>query len=429
MHYIIENFVMEFEEFKNVSEHPEITREFTDENLARTAFKNAFGTETGFNFKDGKISLRDIDLNGLKDEFTSDKIPDYETALRKCGFSDEEIKSEKTQNAIKQMKVDYATKFEDTIDVNKREVEGRKLDQKYKSPENEMEIKKLEKLNKEMSDKLDEYIKKNEKAGSFVKDSLKNILKIGALIGIGDFLYQGIVAHQEQCNGCWKISLSDPKNRVKISNLTCSTNARAATSGFTLATPCESSNNKDCGIKFNPCIDSSSDKNFYNVCVWTQDNNDYCDKTTSKFLGPGTDGVQCKTKIADSDPSCPSTTDSDWCSPNCNCDHSDNCKNGYTVQCVNLGFWASLADLVNEPVSAIEDTLKDVGTIILTILKYAAIGIVVLFVIFIFYKVISSFISEKKDQSNNNDNSIKPHVNTIIDTSSKNNNNRTLEIK
>jgi hypothetical protein len=352
-----------------------------------------------------------INLEDLKNEyydFETGDPPNFEELLKKMNFKEDEINTPEMKDFIKQKTEEFNKNWKDYQDMKKIEKAQKALADKHTPPTKPEEV--TTRINKkttaEVQKSWNDIIKSGvEGAGKVGKWVAETAIKLAPYGIAGILLYNVVKDHQAACNGCWKIEKANPSNRCKITDLTCSDEAR--TKGDIMCATCDAIDVDLCKNRFNPCL-INSDNKFYNKCSDADKTDKTKCSTDGFYLGPGTDGKNCSNKVKSPDTDgCPKTDSgsdsSEWCSSNCNCDNSDNCSDGkYFLQCVNYNFWGALADLTDTPIEELGKLLGDTGSTILNILKYVAIGIVVLISILVVFEIISFFIRGGYHSSNEN---------------------------
>lgn len=330
-------------------------------------------------------------------DFETGDPPNFGEILEKMGFKAEDINTPEVKDLIDKTKEEFNNKWKNYQEMKVRETKANELANKHPVPETPKELspKVAEKSTNTINETIKGAAKGAGKLGKWVAETAVKLLPYG--IG-GYVLYNLVKDHQAACNGCWKIEIAKPSNRCKISDFTCNSDARAIkNSDVTFCTGCEAINKTSCdATNFNPCLSDPDDK-YYQQCatgVYTSDpTHTKCDANDKSYLGPGSDGANCINKVKPNDPDgCPATDDSSWCSKNCDCAKSDNCGGKYILQCVNFNFWGALSDLTDTPIEDLGKLLGDTAGTILNILKYVAIGIVILISILVVFEIIRFFI-------------------------------------
>ncbi len=344
-----------------------------------------------------------VNIEEFKDEYYDFKTgdpPNFEEILKKMNFTEDEIKTPEIQKLIDDTKTDFNKKWEDYQDMKLREKAQQGLAESNPPPQSPEEVTRIikPKAEAEIKKSWNDILKSGaEGAGKVGKWVVETAIKLAPYGIAGVLLYNVVKDHQAACNGCWKIEIANPKNKCKISNLTCSKSARDMTrSDATFCLPCNAIDNITlCKDNFNPCIIDTNNK-YYKQCSDADKTDKTKCGTDGYYLGPGINGINCSNLIKtpeDDKTGCPSTEDDATCSTYCNCDKSDNCSDGkYVLQCVNYNFWGALSDLVDVPVEDLGKMLGDTASTILNILKYVAIGIVVLISVLVVFEIIRFFI-------------------------------------
>jgi hypothetical protein len=368
---------------------------------------------------DGSISFKngstEVPLKDLKEEYYKNAKtgapPDFGELLGKMGFKAEDINTESVKDLIKNQTDSFNAKYEDVRNAYELGKKGAEIESKgNKPPTSEEESSKIpKKMENEVKTSYTDSIKSAGKAagklGKWVAETVKTLAPYGL---VGYFAYDMIKSHQQACNGCWKIEYANPNNRCKITNLTCSQNARNASS-ITCA-PCNAQSANLCkGNEYNPCL--LSNNKYYKPCSKEEKDNDTghtsCDKNTGDHLGPGINGNQCLSPIKtpeDDKDGCKTTDDDTWCSKNCDCANSAICEDGkYFLQCTSFNFWAAAGDLTNQTAEGLEKMFEGPLSTIFTILKYVAIGIVILVSVLVVFEIIRFFLygSHTNNESKN----------------------------
>ena len=366
-------------------------------------------------FKNGSA---EVPLKDVKEEYYKNaKIgspPDFGELLEKMGFKAEDIKSESVKDLIKTQTDSFNAKYKTVRNAYELGKKGAELEKEGNKPPTKAEE------SSRIPTKLDEAVKTSytdaikgagktaEKLGNWVAETAKTL----APYALGGYLVYNIVkSHQQACNGCWKIEYADPSNRCKISNLTCSQNARNAITSETACAPCNAQSAGLCKDKeYNPCL--LSNNKYYTPCSDPEKKGDTghtkCDANTGDHLGPGTNGQWCLSPIKtpeDDKDGCKTTDDDTWCSTNCDCANSAICEDGkYFLQCTSFNFWAAAGDLTNKTAQELEDMFKGPLTTIFTILKYVAIGIVILVSVLVVFEIIRFFLYGRSHSANESQN-------------------------
>ncbi len=364
-------------------------------------------------FKNGST---EVPLKDVKEEYYKNaKIgspPDFGELLEKMGFKAEDIKTESVKDLIKTQTDSFNAKYADVRNAYDLGKKGAEIEEKGNKPPSSAEE------SSKIPTKMDNAVKTSyndaikgagktaEKLGNWVAETVGKLAPYGL---VGYFAYNMIKSHQQACNGCWKIEYANPSNRCKITNLTCSQNARNA--DVKTCAPCNAQSADLCkDTTYNPCL--LSNNKYYTPCSDPEKKGDtghvLCDTNTGDHLGPGTNGQWCLSPIKtpeDDKDGCKTTDDDTWCSTNCDCANSAICEDGkYFLQCTSFNFCAAAGDLTNKTAQDLEDMFKGPLTTIFTILKYVAIGIVILVSVLVVFEIIRFFLYGRSHSDNESKN-------------------------
>jgi hypothetical protein len=200
----------------------------------------------------------------------------------------------------------------------------------------------------------------NETAGKWVKSGIKYAAILAILGAAGAGLYEAVSHHQDAMNGCWIMDMTTGQ-KCKVTELTCAQGPKInIPDGDSKCGLCiDITNSQTCGsLDFNPCLIGG--KAINPPPSFFPDSGKNCDKVAE----------YCK------------DSDNQVCK---NCDPSlYNLIGNSKMVCVNVDWWGALEDLIGGPLdSAISGTI----TMILNILKWTAVGIVILLVLYIIYRL------------------------------------------
>jgi hypothetical protein len=318
-------------------------------------------------FKDGQIKFENIEDFGKLSEnfkgFEDGKTPDFKGVFKELGLDTE---SSASKTAIAALELKFNESYASVKGVSQLGETNTK-----KPPTSEAEV--PDKTKNIIKAAVDAAISGSKELGKFV-------LRNATTIGIGFLAYQVVVAHQNALNGCWKISIRDPKDKCKILQFTCNSATSLEDYKDKYCDTCEKDDSKECNHLFNPCTRTKTTDPFY-----AQDKS-----------GPGKAGENCKNVDIKGDKDTNNCPKDGSCSSNCNCDFSDNCS-GYFFKCVNLNWWQAAEDLINVPISDLGGAYeegKNFLQLLLNILKYVAIVCGVLFIIFVIFMIIKTVMKK-----------------------------------
>ena len=201
---------------------------------------------------------------------------------------------------------------------------------------------------------------KNETAGKWVKSGIKYAAILAILGAAGAGLYEAVSHHQDAMNGCWIMDMTTGQ-KCKVTELTCAQGPKInIPDGDSKCGLCiDITNSQTCGsLDFNPCL------------------------IGGKATKPPTDPFPDSGKNCDKVAEYCKDSDNQVCK---NCDPKlYNLIGNSKMVCVNVTWWGALEDVIGGPLdSAISATI----TMILNILKWTAVGIVILLVLYIIYRL------------------------------------------
>jgi len=365
---------------------PEEISDINDQDAINKLFNEKLGDELFNKYFGGKLDLLDKD-NGIYS--TGGDPPEFVYLKEYKEYSSVDVDTTKDPSMTEgRTKLKFKSLgFTDTEIING----GQQLDDFFKKQDQEMTQtpaakalqaaydaeKKTEKKTDPTSDKdLDDSTKdkikevvnetlkqkdKNESAGKWVKSGIKYGFILALLAAGGAGLYEAVSHHQDAMNGCWIMDMTTGQ-KCKVTELTCAQGPKInIPDGDSKCGLCvDITNPQSCGsLDFNPCLIGGkatkppTEEPF-------PDSGKNCD-TVAEY---------CK------------DSDTQVCK---NCDPSlYNLIGNSKMVCVNVTWWGALEDLIGGPLdTAISATI----TMILNILKWTAVGIVILLVLYIIYRL------------------------------------------
>ena len=377
----------EFEIFKSidVKELPDIT----DQTKVNKYLSDKFGDNFNKYFKGGLKPVLDkpgayissegrtVDLNEYKNNASVDPDPTKDpsktegrtkTQFKSLGFTDVEVTNggRDLDNFFKQR--DQAMAETDPAKSAKAVYDATQQSGKKPVPTGDKDI------DQPTKDKIKEVVNetlkekdKNENAGKWVKSGIKYVAILAILGAAGAGLYEAVSHHQDAMNGCWIMDMTTGQ-KCKVTELTCAQgpknnipdgeSACGLCGDITLTNTCGS-------LDFNPCLIGG--------------------KATNPPPAPFPDSGKNCDKPVDS---C-KDSDTQVCK-NCNPSLYNLIGNSKMV-CVNVDWFGALEDLIGGPLdTAVSATI----TMILNILKWTAVGIVILLVLYIIYRLTKYETSE-----------------------------------
>jgi hypothetical protein len=344
----------------------EITKGFSEELKSKFKFDSETNKVKIKNFNGDFIDIEQIssEFDGLKEG----KVPDLTKVFKELGVPESEF-TEQIKAKIAEAENAFKKKYEPIAQVNATQNANTIPD-----PTGPNDVK------PSVAQQIIESVKKNlGQVGKWVATTI-------ATNGLTIFtVFEVVQAHRQQCNGCWKFSLTNPNDKCKILEFTCDQGAHISTDQ-NYAKPCSACTNtyaSGCALAFNPCVRKSNTDDFY----------------INNSTGPGDGGENCLIpKVVETDTE--GCADKPMCSKNCSCEYSDNCI-GYGFQCVDLSWGQAATDLARIPLNnlgALGNQGVDLISLIIKILKIVAIVCGVLFIIFIIFMIIKQVSSKSSQQ-------------------------------
>lgn len=266
----------------------------------------------------------------------------------------------------------------DRITTNGRLISERIGNLQPKDYKNLQEI--LDKHKSDIGDQFNEQIKRLKNDSGFPNVKIGTFLKYVLVLGGTAFglaeAYQAVKNHQNNVNGCWLIKIQNEgssfdSEKCKVKILTCNSNYDVSNNNRQFCY-CEAANNPSGPISCNSsiyptnnCGTGSTDCFAADMCV--------------SYTGP-TGSTGCNGTL--SELACPSGAPdvSDYC----DCSKIQ-CPEGWILKKVNMDFWAAAADMFGNDWSIAESWIT-------TILKWIAIIIGSLLVLFVLWKFILALI-------------------------------------
>ena len=329
----------------------------------------------------GGENPRLVDLEEYKKYSSVDQKDPYnstgrtEARFKALGFTDSEIKESKgvldnffIQQDSAMIETEPAKGLQNAYDAGKES--GKKS-----VPKSDADITQASK--DQIKDVVKETLKQkdaNESAGKWVKSGIKYGAMLALLSAGVVGLYEAVKHHQDAMNGCWIMNMTTG-DKCKVTELTCNQGAKnnipngANTCGLCV----DIGTGTDCGpLSFDPCPIGGTPIN--PSPAFFPDSGKNCSKTISDYTCKDSDNQVCK-----------------------NCDSTIyNLIGNSKMICVNVDWWGALEDLIGGPLdTAISSTI----TMILNILKWTAVGIVILLVLYIIYRLTKYETSKSSESS------------------------------
>ncbi len=361
-----------FNEFTNNILHEEATPENLDK-IKKSFESELKGALKGYEVKIDPQSkeftlskgTEKIDIKKIKKkmsgEFTKEGVYTYDLKRILEEMKVPDIDSPQNSAKIDSIQRGYenSANYKLLTETRRLQMNAEKLSKQLGEVKSESEYKeKYDKLSKESKAKIDELQKKlDEKSKSTVGTWLKRAASIYGAISV----YEAVKQHQKEINGCWLINTvsGNQEDKCKVSRLTCP-GANKTSQNFRNCGECHT----DCkGAYFDPCLKDNS------IQTKQPSSNDICSNCT------------CTSDCTDTSINCMNCVVTKF-----------NIPAGYTLYCKNVDFFGSLVDLTNSTL----DTAENIVSKIVNILKYIALGIIILFVIYLMIRLILYLIQNSK---------------------------------
>ena len=323
-------------------------------------------------YSTGGENPRLVDLKEYKEYSSVDPKDPYnstgrtEAQFKALGFTDSEIEEGKgvldnffNQQDSAMLKTESAKGLQNAYDAGKES--GKNL-----VPKSDVDI------TQNTKDSIKEAVKDkdpNQSAGKWVKSGIKYGAILALLTAGGIGLYEAVKHHQDAMNGCWIINMTTG-DKCKITQLTCDQSAKNnIPDGVNTCALCvDITNLQTCGpLFFDPC--PIGGKAINPSPAFFPDSGKNCDKTVSDYTCKDSDTDMCK-----------------------NCDSTIYNLIGNTKMiCVNVDWWGALEDIIGKPA---DEAITGITNTIFNILKWVAIGILILLVLYIIYRLTKYETSE-----------------------------------